>query len=51
MSIKEPESRLLRLKTKLGDYGYGLVYKKATLNTEMNAIGWISSLKKENKVA
>jgi hypothetical protein len=50
MSVKEPDSRLLRLKTKLGECGYGLIYKKVTMNTEMNAVGCINSLKKENNV-
>jgi hypothetical protein len=49
MNIKDPGSRLLRLRIKLEEYNYEIVYKKGALNTNADASSRIHVLSLENK--
>jgi hypothetical protein len=50
MNIKDPGSRLLRLRIKLEEYEYELVYKKGALNTNADALSRIHGIAVGNRI-
>jgi hypothetical protein len=47
MNVKDPGSRLLRWRIQLAEYDYKIVYKKASLNTNADALSRIGGISQE----
>lgn len=47
MSLKDPNSKLVRWRLKLAEYDYSIVYKKGTANTNADALSRINIINKD----